>query len=679
MALVCSASVSVAAECAVDPNECTLKKLCEVATTVDGNNTTWSTATGSAKHVTLSQSLGIECGVTPIVDLCDTNPSECKVSQICGKATTDNAGQKSWNDSAAAYVAKAKEYGLICDVSEEAVAQEIAEEKVTACSFQELAVCTDAYVCTYATNQGGGPKVWSSSNKGPVKEAKKRGITCGVVAIIDPCGLDPNECRINQLCKKATKSNNGQTVWNSAAQSYVDVAKEYELTCGVEAKTCSTETSEACTTEQLCMKSTYKAGGLNYWITSATNAYKREAKKRGLACSVTKPRDLPLCPTSGYRNNCFGSWTSDEGNKWIGTWKSNEINGVATIYYAERHVSIFTRRNDKDEGPWVYIWPTGQARFEWEEMKSFSSNSTVNAVFPSLTRMFNNLPKHKRIAIQNSLTNKGLYSSSIDGAWGRNTLIGIARFTAEHVNSINLKSSENIEIVLAAMVEQGPLKRTKVAKPTIFDAVAKRGNAATNHVSNSFNFKGEYTSQSLLRRKQIQYALKKLGFYSSSVDGLWGDGTSSAIVDYAQSNGVGGNSPSSVFSSILSKVDVPSSFAAPKRKVTTTTARKESNGLTAIVSNPSMAAAQAYAICEPKARMMAQSSADGARPMGMRCNTTNDYFGRNTRCRERSKGSWPGLIPLLLETDPNSVAKRAGDKTFNLAMDSCLAQYGWRD
>ena len=98
IALMLSASFSLAAECAVDPNECTLTKLCEVATTVDGNNITWSTATGSAKHVSTAQSLGMKCGITPIVDLCDTDPSECKVSQICGKATTDNAGQKSWDD-----------------------------------------------------------------------------------------------------------------------------------------------------------------------------------------------------------------------------------------------------------------------------------------------------------------------------------------------------------------------------------------------------------------------------------------------------------------------------------------------------------------------------------------------------------------------------------------------------
>ena len=70
-ALLISASVSSAAECADDPNERTLKKLCEVATT-DGCNTIWFPESGLSKHVTVAQSLGMKCGITPIVDLCDT-------------------------------------------------------------------------------------------------------------------------------------------------------------------------------------------------------------------------------------------------------------------------------------------------------------------------------------------------------------------------------------------------------------------------------------------------------------------------------------------------------------------------------------------------------------------------------------------------------------------------------
>lgn len=64
-----------------------------------------------------------------------------------------------------------------------------------------------------------------------------------------------------------------------------------------------------------------------------------------------------------------------------------------------------------------------------------------------------------------------------------------------------------------------------------------------------------------MRRKQIQYALKKLGFYKSNVDGLWGGGTSSALIGYAKSDDARDNSPDKLFKSILSKVSVPSAFA----------------------------------------------------------------------------------------------------------------------
>ena len=172
MALLITASISVAAECANDPNECTLKKLCEVATTVDGGNMIWSTEASSAKHVSTAQTLGMECGITPILDPCDIDPNECKVSQICGKATTESAGKKSWDVGAAAYVAKAKEYGLSCDV----VAQSTSARKV--CSASSLEGCQTSQLCGRATKWG----EWTSnpSLKPYAKEAQRRGLTCGV-------------------------------------------------------------------------------------------------------------------------------------------------------------------------------------------------------------------------------------------------------------------------------------------------------------------------------------------------------------------------------------------------------------------------------------------------------------------------------------------------------------------
>ena len=106
----------VAAECADDPNECTLKKLCEISTAFDDGSAIWSNATKDTLHVELAQNLGMDCGVTPIIDLCDSDPNECKVSEICQKATTINGGKKYWDTTAEAYAAVAKKFGLQCGV-----------------------------------------------------------------------------------------------------------------------------------------------------------------------------------------------------------------------------------------------------------------------------------------------------------------------------------------------------------------------------------------------------------------------------------------------------------------------------------------------------------------------------------------------------------------------------------
>ena len=606
-----------ASDCISDPNECTLKKLCEVATTLDGGNTVWSTELGLVKHVTTAQTLGMECGVNSVVDLCATDPSECKVSEICEKATTKSAGQISWDDSAAAYVALAKEYGLICGVS-----------AVKACSSSSPTGCTAVELCKMATYKYGSGNEWLLDSFIIVKEAKKRGLTCGVSEV-------------------------------SAV------------------KACSSSSSPTgCTAVELCKMATYN----KRWF-SNSNFYVKEAKKRGLTCGVIETKELPLCQTTGVWNNCFGIWTSDEGNKSIGSWLSNRLVGVATYLFLKNDkwkddVRIGGFQNNNWVGQGLYIWHTGEARFEWlwNPSKSYNSNSTVSAVFPSLTRMFNNLPKSQRTAIQRSLAKKGLYSSTIDGAWGRNTLIGIGRFTAEHLNSINLKSFENVEIVIDAMLDQSALTRTKVAKPSIYDAVAKRDAVATQVVSKESSYKGSYTGQSLLYRKQIQFALKKLGFYSSSIDGLWGSGTSSAIVNYVQANELDGNTPNSVFRSIISRVSVPTSFDAPKPK--SVPRSTNTNGLKAITSNPSIAADQAYAVCLPLARQ-ARSQASNQSKQALRpspYNTTckQDYRGDFDCSSQRASGGfWGGVADGLSSSS-------AGRGAYNAVLDSCLAQYGWR-
>ncbi|MDA8875369.1 hypothetical protein N9I60_02285 [Planktomarina temperata] len=115
---------SLVEKCSTDPKECTPKKLCEFATDQDGSNTVWSDASNKVKHVRFAQSSGMNCGVITIVDPCDTDPNDCKINQLCEKATTDNGGQTFWNRAAHDYVEVAKKYGMTCGVPAKTIIRE---------------------------------------------------------------------------------------------------------------------------------------------------------------------------------------------------------------------------------------------------------------------------------------------------------------------------------------------------------------------------------------------------------------------------------------------------------------------------------------------------------------------------------------------------------------------------
>ena len=70
--------------------------------------------------------------------------------------------------------------------------------------------------------------------------------------------------------------------------------------------------------------------------------------------------------------------------------------------------------------------------------------------------------------------------------------------------------------------------------------------------------KSDFTSLNQLQRHQIQYALKRLGYYSSSVDGLWGKGTEQAVNKFIGDEGIEGNLASNVYKSLTRAVDVSS-------------------------------------------------------------------------------------------------------------------------
>ena len=45
--------------------------------------------------------------------------------------------------------------------------------------------------------------------------------------------------------------------------------------------------------------------------------------------------DLPDCPSSGYFHNCFGFYTYENGDRYIGEWKDDKANGQGTFSYSD--------------------------------------------------------------------------------------------------------------------------------------------------------------------------------------------------------------------------------------------------------------------------------------------------------------------------------------------------------
>jgi hypothetical protein len=270
---MCSiSSVAIASECANDPNECTLSKLCEMATSSDSDgNTIWAISSDKLKHTTAAQSLGIECGVKPIVDPCDLDPNECKLNQICDKATTEISGKKGWDESAEAYVSFAKKFGLKCDVetfySEDAKLKDDQQNK-------------KYYLCNKATITKNGQTSWNMEFFNHVLEAQKNNLTCGVNAISSP------NLKINtkdKFCSKATIIKNGVISWNTEFPSYVIAAKELGKTCNV--NVISSVKMKQNKKDKLCMKATIIKNGVTSWNMEMPILV-IAAKNKGKTCGV---------------------------------------------------------------------------------------------------------------------------------------------------------------------------------------------------------------------------------------------------------------------------------------------------------------------------------------------------------------------------------------------------------
>ena len=305
MGLVGSAATSFASDCASDPNECTPKGLCEVATEVRDGNKLWSATTTSNKHVSFAQELGMNCGVVELKDPCDNDPNECKIKQLCEKAMIDKDGTKSWNSEAEAYVVEAKEYGLNCGVAVDAKDAIITLKTSDVCTHSEFKGCNALELCERAT-WGKNATFWYSDTNNFVIEAKRRGLDCGVAEIkaTAPKAKAPNAIKLKQYFTSKSKLERQQIqyalkklgyyksgvdgIWGPKTKAalsgfvskenvklksilfvlseMVNIPSSFSSQKKTSSKSCSLKNFAACDDENFCRIATYNSGDIvQFW------------------------------------------------------------------------------------------------------------------------------------------------------------------------------------------------------------------------------------------------------------------------------------------------------------------------------------------------------------------------------------------------------------------------------
>ena len=70
-------------------------------------------------------------------------------------------------------------------------------------------------------------------------------------------------------------------------------------------------------------------------------------------------RDLPPCPSSGYKQNCFGTYTYTNGDKYVGSYKNDLRNGQGTYTFANGENYVGKFKDDLWNGQGTYTFANG--------------------------------------------------------------------------------------------------------------------------------------------------------------------------------------------------------------------------------------------------------------------------------------------------------------------------------
>ncbi|XAT57811.1 hypothetical protein GN241_10850 [Rhodobacteraceae bacterium IMCC1335] len=364
--------------------------------------------------------------------------------------------------------------------------------------------------------------------------------------------------KVDGLYGKRTSTALGQ--FNKAHFSAADLKKKenveallnavLRLKNNVEAECSYTTSTSYCSAAQLCYNATQSVNGQLQWV---TNSFADAAKKKGYSCNVAeikKPVSCSSNPTACRDDEiCALATKTDSG---VVQWQNNPK--------LRAHIDAAKTRGLECgvlEGiaAATVAFESGKYNTAFELSQVLAVQGNADAQF-YLGKMYEEGLGALQIS---TLAHMWFNISALNGneeAPERRKVIqqSMTPAAVEKAQTMALSCIQSRYVDCGAVMPVAPkVKTQQVQKPTRVEPT-------------SSELRAYFVSQSLTERKQIQYALKQLGYYGSSVDGLWGKGTNRALVNYV-SNERDITLPSAIYPSLIAKVEVPSRFATVKKKV----------------------------------------------------------------------------------------------------------------
>ena len=329
-------------------------------------------------------------------------------------------------------------------------------------------LCTVTELCSKASTGSNSGRKWRSHKvvKDHVKEARSRGLTCGVGSASSSSSStdwlktyqnDSDESSSSSLsnlsnsalCAKSIVLVSGTLRWSNVSfkRKFVTEAKSRGLTCDVGTKKSPSSSSsgncsanpKACTQIELCKKATYINSSKIKWYENSNEQYVNEAKSR----------------TAKYSSfSCGVGLSSSSANETFSYTLSNSALCAKATMTRNDFKKIWRWGNSVK--PYVNLAKNRGLKCGVGEFDT-SSSSYKHSDY-RIKKAFNLYNAEGRKKIQTYLHKTNFYNSNIDGKWGSNTLQALKSF----LNDLGTNEVESeLKWIVSTTKITGSIKKSK--------------------------------------------------------------------------------------------------------------------------------------------------------------------------------------------------------------------------